>query len=232
MAKLSSMFAKIPQYILPLVLCGWCAVLLAQKIDLPLADIGRHIKNGEVLVNASWNDKWQLLHTNFYSYTEPNREFVNHHWLSGVVFYVIHQLAGFKGLSVFYIAVVTLAFLLFYLLAQKRAGSAVASILAVLVLPIIASRTEVRPEGFTYLLMGLFFWLLWHWRSGRLNPKWLFVLPFLMLLWVNLHIGFIFGFLILGSFWLEELIKDLRLKMQDKSYRILYYRSRLLTIIG
>src|SRR3989344_4634538 len=210
MAKLSSIFAKIPQYILPIVLCGWCAVLLAQKIDLPTADLGRHIENGSIILHGSWADKWQLLHTNFYSYTEPDHSFVNHHWLSGVVFYVIHQLAGFKGLSVVYIFVVTLAFLLFYSLAQKRAGSAVASILAVLVLPIIASRAEVRPEGFTYLMMALFFWLLWHWKEKADKSAHYIVLiflPLLMLLWVNLHIGFIFGFLIFGAFWLQSIIK-------------------------
>lgn len=220
------------KYILPVILTVWCAVLLAQKIDLPTADLGRHIKNGEILLHSPWPEKWQLLHTNFYSYTEPGHEFVNHHWLSGVIFYFIHQTSGFKGLSVFYIATVCLAFFLFYHVAKKRAGSAVASILAVLVLPIIASRTEIRPEGFTYLLMAIFFWMLWHWRAGKINLKWLFLLPPLMLLWVNLHIGFIFGFVILGAFFLEELIKDLQFKVKNKNYKVLFYRSRLLLIVG
>lgn len=242
MIRLSAIFAKISKYLLPLVLCTWCAVLLAQKIDLPVADIGRHIKNGEVIVHSSWQDKWQILNANFYSYTEPEHPFVNHHWLSGVIFYLIHQLGGFKGLSVFYIALVTASFLLFYLIAQKRAGSAVASVLAVLVLPIIASRAEIRPEGFTYLFMGMFFWLLSSNGSNRAEIRpggqikrhrsKLFILPVLMLLWVNLHIGFIFGFVILGAFFLEELIKDIRLKIKDKSYRVFYYQSRLLFVVG
>lgn len=224
---------KLSALILPLILVAWCAVLLAQKIDLPVADIGRHIKNGGILVHASWHDKWAVLHQNFYSYTEPDHEFINHHWLSGVVFYFVHQAAGFKGLSVFYISIVAGAFYLFFRLAQKIAGSAVAAILAILVLPIIASRAEIRPEGFTYLLMGVYYWILW--KSGNnaesstfaeASPsvktsedksadrhgshKWLWVLPVLMLLWVNLHIGFIFGFLILGAFWLKELITNFR----------------------
>jgi hypothetical protein len=210
------------KYLLPLVLTAWCVVLLAQKIDLPLADIGRHLENGSVLLHGSNTEKRGLLYTNYYSYTEPNHEFVNHHWLSGVVFYSIHQIAGFKGLSVFYITLVSAAFLLFYLIAQKRGGSAIASVLAVLVLPIVASRTEIRPEGFTYLFMAVFFFILWRRQEftelqnitnlqtpterGAIKQLWL--LPVLMLFWVNLHIGFIFGFLILGAFWLRSFIYD------------------------
>ncbi len=233
---------KIPKYVLPIILVIWCAVLLAQKIDLPLADLGRHLKNGSILVQGSWAEKQAVLHTNFYSYTEPGHEFVNHHWLSGLVFYLIFQMAGFKGLSAFYIAVVTGAFFLAYWIAQKRAGSAIAAPLAVLILPIIASRTEVRPEGFTYLLMMAFFWILWKSRVKSPLPalggnvpqqgRAIWLLPLAMLLWVNLHIGFIFGFLILGAFFLEELIKDIRFKIKDKNYKVLYYRSRLLLIVG
>ncbi len=223
-----------PRYLLPLVLVLWCAILLAQKIDLPLADLGRHIKNGEILLNAPWAEKWRLLHTNYYSYTESGHEFVNHHWLSGVVFYLVFKIAGFEGLSAVYIAVVTAAFFGVYWAAKKRAGSAIAAALAVLILPIIASRTEVRPEGFTYLFMAVF----WIFLAGYKSALWgssrykLFLLPVVMLLWVNLHIGFIFGFVIWGAFFLEELIKDLKAKLEDKSYRILYYRSRLLLVVG
>ncbi|MEK7618256.1 MAG: hypothetical protein AAB410_03855 [Patescibacteria group bacterium] len=240
------LFFKIPRVVLPVILVALCAILLAQKIDLTTADLGRHIKNGEILIHphlasrplqgeegekTSWKVRWQLLHTNFYSYTEPTQAFTNHHWLSGLVFYLIYQLAGFKGLSVLYIFLVLTAFFLFFRLAQKQSTTSVSVILAILVLPIIASRSEVRPEAFTYILFAVFFWVLWHWRQGLLSFKWLFFLPILMLFWVNLHIGFIFGFLALGLFLLEELIKDLKLKLNNKAYRVLYYKSRLLFII-
>lgn len=232
----------IVRYLLPVIVVGWSAVLLAQKIDLPVADIGRHIKNGEIILNSPWAEKWSVLHRNYYSYTEPNHEFINHHWLSGVIFYFIHRVAGFEGLSVFYIAMVSLAFLMFYLIAEKRTGSVIAGILAILVLPIITSRAEIRPEGFTYLFMGIFYWITQNYtefnRKPHGNYKWLFLLPVLMMLWVNLHIGFIFGFLILGAFWLEELIKALLFVFRfrgDKSGSRIEVRDdrlRRLTITG
>ncbi|MBI3232378.1 MAG: hypothetical protein HYZ51_04870 [Candidatus Doudnabacteria bacterium] len=218
MQKVLSFTRRFLELILPVLLMAWCTVLLAQKIDLPVADIGRHIKNGEIIVNSPRQDKWAVLKTNFYSYTEPNREFVNHHWLSGLVFYFVHHTFGFEGLSVFYILLVISAFFLFFRLAQKQAGSPIAAVLAVFILPIIASRTEVRPEGFTYFFMAVFYWLLWRWRMGMINPKRLFLLPIIIMFWVNLHIGFIFGFLILFVFWFRALIKFWQTKKAGNLY--------------
>ena len=67
----------------------------AEVIDLTNGgiDLGRHLKNGELLLS-------QILHTNFYSYTQPE---LNHHWLAGIVFYSVYKLDGFPGLNAFYI---------------------------------------------------------------------------------------------------------------------------------
>jgi hypothetical protein len=66
---------------------------------------------------------------------------------------------------------------------------------------------------FTYLLTGVVFWVLWHWRAAaedgplRRGPSSVWVLPVVMVLWVNLHIGFVFGFLVLVAFGVEAQIK-------------------------
>src|SRR6202044_318114 len=70
----------------------------------------------------------------------------------------------------------------------------------------------------TYFLSGVFLWVLWHWRRrAREWRRYIWLLPVLMLFWINLHIGFVFGFLVLGAFGLEQLIEDLRLKIKDKT---------------
>ncbi len=210
---------KILNVVIMAVLLFLCVLLLADKINLSTADLGRHIKNGEVILNAPWSQKMAVLNTNFYSYTENNFPFVNHHWLSGVIFYLFFIYFGFFGLSVFYIFLCTLAFYLLFRIAKTEAGIEIASILSVLALPIITQRAEIRPEAFTYFFIALFFYILWQHRP-------LFILPVLMLLWVNLHVGFIFGFLLLGSFGLNEIIKffirDKSQKQKDKIIKIIF----------
>jgi hypothetical protein len=60
-----------------------------------------------------------------------------------------------------------------------------------------------RPHIFSFLLMITFQYLLESWRLGRRNQ--LCLLPWLMLLWVNLHGGFLGGFLLLGAYLIGKL---------------------------
>lgn len=182
----------------------WAAPLYIQKINLVTADLGRHITNGRLIVEAPWAEKLQVLRANLYSYTLPEAPFVNHHWGSGVIFYLVYSLAGFSGLSLLYLILSLSALFLFWRLARQLGGTLAGFLLTLL----LAYRAEVRPEVFTYLLSGAFLNILY-------TRKGLWLLPPLMLLWVNLHIGFIFGFLILGAFWLEEVFRARRGEEKD-----------------
>ncbi len=185
-----------------LALAAWVAVLLAQRIDLTTADLGRHIANGSMILGSP-GDRDGVLHTNFYSYTMAGQPFINHHWLTGVVFFLIWKSFGFTGLSVWNVAFGVIAFGLFFDVARRAGNFWLASAVSICLMPLITARSEVRPETFTYFLTGLFVWILWLHRARKLGRRWLYGLPLAMLIWVNLHIGFVFGFLVLGGFLLE-----------------------------
>ena len=217
MGKIASLFEhrvtrKVGEWVVVLLVLTWCAVLVARPINLATADLGRHIKNGEIFLKGTSQDAYNVIHTNFYSYTQGDHDFVNHHWGSGVVFYLIFQLAGFKGLSLAYVLLYVLAFGIFFRLAQKASNNWLAVLASLLLMPIIVTRKEVRPEVITYIFTGIFYWILWNYREflPNLPQAWkgkvIWLLPLLMVFWVNLHIGFVIGFAVLGAFWLEQLI--------------------------
>ena len=184
-----------------LALCALYGAFLAQPIDLTTADLGRHLKNGELFFRHH-----VIPRTNLYSYTSPDYPFLNHHWASGVVLYAIEQLAGFPGLSVFFIGVSLVTFFLFFRLAWKDAGFPLAALTAVLVIPVLASRREIRPELFSYLLSGIFLWVLWHYRQHQLSWRSLVVLPLVEACWVNLHIYFFVGLFLVAVFLLDAVL--------------------------
>ena len=190
------------------------AVLVSQEINLVTADLGRHLKNGELVLQGK---AWQIWQTNFYSFTYSQFPFVNHHWGSGVVFYLIQQFFGFTGLSVFFSLITLATFLIFFRLAWKNSRFSIAFLAAILVLPILVSRGEIRPEVFSCFLAGICWWIL---SEGRQKRKLLWSLPFLTLLWVNLHLYFFLGFFLIGTFFLEELISLLKKArgLRDLSY--------------
>src|SRR5208337_5366576 len=72
-----------------------------------------------------------------------------------------------------------------------RRGTAVSAGIAILAVPLIAFRSTPRADMFTVVLFAAFLSLLWeNYQTGR-APLWL--LPLLMVAWVNLHFGFAAG---------------------------------------
>ncbi len=181
---------------------------MARPVDLTTADLGRHLKNGDLLLHGTPEQSSAVLHRNYFSVVAPNEPFVNHHWLTGVLFYEIWRAISFDGLAIFYYLLIAGVSYLLYFQCSRLTDPVTALALAAAATPILSVRPEPRPEGFTFLFLALFYALLSEWYSGRLNRNWLWSLPVMMVLWVNLHIAFIVGFAILGTFVLKALQDD------------------------
>ena len=179
--------------------------LYAHKINLVTADLGRHLKNGELFLQT-----WQPIKTNFYSYTEPNFPVINHHWASGALFFLIWKITGFSGLQLFFIALNLSAFLICFNIARKHIGVGLATLLALPIIPLLAERTEIRPEALSYLFAALFFWIVFSVRNGARSARFLWILPLIQIFWVNSHIFFFLGPAIIGAFLLESIIAQSR----------------------
>lgn len=193
--------------VVSLVLLIFYGSFLTHKINLVTADLGRHLKNGELFFQT-----WHPIATNFYSYTESDFPTLNHHWGAGALFYLIWKASGFTGVQLFVIGLNLAAFLIAFIMARKKAGLAVATFIALPIIPLLAERTEIRPESFSYLLSMLFFWVLLRNReSNSVSLRILFLLPLLELVWVNTHIYFFLGPLIIGAFLVEAFfVSELR----------------------
>jgi len=183
---------------------------LAHQFNLTVGDLGRHLKNGQLFIETGLIPK-----INLYSYAYPDYPFINHHWGTGVLFYLIQQLGGFSGLSVAFIVISMVTFLIFINVATKYSSFAIAAPIAVIVLPVLITRHEVRPELFSYLFSGLFLQVLWGYKYGKLGFRWLFLLPILELFWVNLHIYFFIGVLLIAVYLFESLVVYLTHKKQQ-----------------
>jgi Flp pilus assembly protein TadD len=119
---------------------------------------------------------------------------------SGIIFYVAFLLGGYALISWIGAAacVGTVALLL-------RRGSAAASAIAILAVPLIAARTTPRADMFTIVLFAAFLSLLWeNYRTGKAR---LWLLPLLMLAWVNLHFGFVSGMGLVAAYVAVELLE-------------------------
>ncbi len=170
-------------------------------IRLVTADLGRHLKNGELLL-AGEHD---VLTRNYYSYTQPDFPFINHHWGSGVLFYLIYKhLGGFPALSFFYIGILLLTFFFFFRLAEKFSNFSFAFFFAVVALPIFTDRLEIRPEGISVLLIGVYLYLLFLYRERKISFGGLaWVIAGLQIVWVNTHLFFFMGGVMVAVYFFD-----------------------------
>lgn len=182
-------------------------LFLFYKIDflsLSINDLGRHIKNGEMLLETG-----NVLTTNFYSYTEPDFPFINHHWLSGAVFYFLHETVGFGGMVIFKILVLLTAFALVFLASMKKADFWLTAFFSLPAILILRERAELRPEIFSYLFIALFLYFLIDMEKHPERKRIFWLVP-LQLLWVNMHTFFFIGILLTAGFLLEKIILNLK----------------------
>lgn len=196
----------------------YSSFFFVQPINLTTADLGRHITNGELIVNGLTD----VLNRNYYSYTEPDYDFTNHHWGTGIVFYYIHKQFGFNGFSIWYILMNLLA-LTFIVLGSTRSKErfAIPILAALSVVMMLGYRVEIRPEGFSYTLIAVYFFLFNKLRDDSGKIKWITpTLLLLQVLWVNLHIFFFFGFVVAGAFLIDALINR---KSELKNHTILLF---------
>ena len=188
------------QYSIILLLLCWLGFHLAQPVELVRSDLGRHIKNGELILQGHGD----VLYKNFYSYTYPQYPFINHHWLFGVFCYVLWYYFGFTGLYFVYLLLELLTFYLFFHCWRRFSSFPLLCAFGLLSFPLISTRCEIRPEGISFLFCGLFWCLIDAYQQGQLKPRYLVViLCLLQMLWVNMHIFFILGPLLTALFWFQ-----------------------------
>lgn len=160
----------------------------------------------------------QVFSTEVFSYTARGAQWI-YPALSGLFFYLIYRIGGYALLS--WLGALTCAATVFLLLRRKNPATAALALISV---PLIANRTQPRAEMFTTLLFAAFLALLWkHYRPADDRPnehrphERLWLLPVLMMFWVNFHPGFIAGIALCGAYLAVELLEMIPAALRAKA---------------
>ena len=203
---LLSMLRRFAPFIALIALVALYAVWLLFPITIITADIGRHVMDGRVLLGHS--EWWRaLLTTNFYSASNPDFPAINHHWAAGIFYTVILSAFGWSGLHLFSIALGCAAFALILDISRRLSNWWIALFIGLSLLPVIAYRLEVRPEFMGYALLGIAYWTLHRVAREGASIRLLWLLPPLIVLWVNIHASFPVGLALIGLFTVDTLLR-------------------------
>jgi hypothetical protein len=163
--------------------------LLSGKKMLGLdSDIGRHLILGDyILSNLS------IPTGNILSFTLAGLPRPPYEWLAQIFFALANRLLQIDGVITLAATVVAFTFYLVFKRSNKLSGLPLISLLLTVLGAIAASVHWLpRPHIWTFLFFAIWIEKLDLLERDERAKIW--VLPILMLLWVNLHGGFIFGF--------------------------------------
>lgn len=167
---------------------GIFVLLLLSYPDLGMTqDLGRHIKTGEIIAQCKCVPK-----TNLFSYSMPDQQFINHHWLSEVIFFSLYFWGSLKLLLLFKVLSVIVALGIVFMIAYRKAGIWVATVITIPYIFVLSERFYTRPELISFVLLAVFLWCIDRFKvTGKIT--YLMPLPMLQIIWVNSHIYFLIG---------------------------------------
>lgn len=165
-------------------------------------DFGWHLRLGDYIFS------YGIPKTDPFSYTMPHFPFIDHGWLTNILLAKLFPLLGVSGLS---ILICLLALLIIVVYTQNYPGKANLPLLLLLG-GILTNFIGIRPQIFDWGFAAFIFFLFF---SPKLWQKYRFFLPFLMLLWVNLHGGFAMGIFLLFLYFVSSVFFTKKAVFQD-----------------
>ncbi len=172
-------------------------------------DTAWHLAAGNLIRSTS-----ELPSCDPWSFTAGGERWYNLSWLADICLSLLYSIGGFGALYGVTIIVFAASLVLMSRHALLR-GAGILSIFMLLLpcLFVLYVETFARPNLFSLWFALAFYCLFTRHRTSK-NLDDLLPLPFIMAFWVNLHGGFLFGFLLLGVFLLEALLQKDRARLR------------------
>ena len=169
-------------------------VTLIFRYALPVrdGDLWWHMVYGRYFLE----NKTLIADHTLFSWTPSSNDTIYCTWLPDIFFYLLHKLAGLPGLFAFRYTCLFLLLLACFFYARKLKLASHPFVWLIILIAILMSYTAafLKPEIFSFTLMTLTVWCWYEIRAQDKNALgWCYLIPLIMLIWVNSHGGFVFG---------------------------------------
>ncbi len=212
---------KTTVFFITLFLFSIVFVVLKSTADL---DLWHRMAVGKIFSQLGW-----IIYRDIFSYFPAKDMWVDHEWLSGVIFYYLGHYFGDAGILTLQISIVfTITFLVYKTnkLIRSEDKYRISYYLFVLLAIIPGLSSSLRCQAFTYLFFALWLYLLERTRRGENRFIWVF--PATMLLWANMHGGFLAGLGLVGFYIAGDFLN----KKDIKKYLLILLFSLPVTLIN
>ena len=171
-------------------------------------DLWWHLKTGQAILAHG------IPKTDIFSFTMAGSPWTTHEWLSEIVMWGFYAHAGgFPALVITFALVAALTFSLVYFTCAGR--PIIALPLTLLSFWTTRFLWGSRPQILNILMLALVMWFMENVRQKRFSPKALYLLPFLIMIWVNMHSGYLMGIGILGVYLVGDALQIFLWKSEE-----------------
>ena len=155
-------------------------------------DMWWHLRTGEYILAEG------IPNQDIFSFTVPAHEWITHEWLSELIMWLVWQIGGLPALMLFFAGINTLAFWLVY---QRCDGKPYLTAFVLLLAAIASSIIwGSRPQMFNILFTAIFLFIVEGVRRQELSRRALWWLVPAMIIWANLHSGYLLGIVLLATY--------------------------------
>lgn len=164
-------------------------------------DLGRHLTIGNHILETG-----SIPREDIFSHTKKGEALTPHEWFSQVLFAAADVIADFDGVVWLSSVVIALTFWRVYKHTQNKTDwVAMPAVFTLWGAAAASLHWLTRPHIFTFLFVALWMEIVDGMRTR--NSRW-WMLPLLMLIWVNTHGAFIAGFVTWGMYLLGMIVDN------------------------
>lgn len=210
------------RWIVPLLLIVLLGGFFSMRL-LSDPDLGFHLKYGQ------WIIKHQTIPEKDQStYTVPNNEYIDIHWLFQVALYGVYVISGYRGISIMVcLASVCLLLSLLWRFKILQTGPGVALTGLLVSILIIEPSFGPHPELPTFIFMTISLVVMDLYFHRKKNI--LLLLPVIQLIWCNMHGLFILGIIIDGAYFISLWIRNRKI---DRIFLLWYALSIIICLFN
>ncbi len=170
-------------------------------------DFPFHLKTGEYIYQQREIPKDDPF--SFYGegiITDREKFTLSQYWIAQIAFYKLYSMIGPPGIILLRAVIFSVFIFLLWVVLKKRGAYSSLVIVSLVTIMLQSSKVD-RPQFFSFLFMLILILFLEKFREKPESKTPLYFIPPLMLLWANIHAGFVFGIVIIIICALAEALK-------------------------
>ena len=160
-------------------------------------DLAYHVRTGEAILATHGAPSIDA-----FTFSMVGRPWLDQQWGAQVLLALVYRAGGWAAMGFFHGALVGATFWFLWLACRARgASSRLSAALTLGGFAVCFYNAGMRPQTMAYPLFTGTLWIL---ADRRAHPRRLWIFPFVMVVWANVHGSFPLGLVLIGLSWAED----------------------------